>query len=125
MVVRNEIKEITIERVTVMLHDIIWIGINSYPNGGSAHPVKFLINRAIDGKSQSLVLDMAACTTGAVMMCRGLALHWQHVYKEAKKMVVIEFTITGRDIDEVEYASFINNAKNYFDHLSKTGSRTF
>ena len=124
MGITKEVSQLTIERMTGIIQDVIWIGINSYLACTLMHPVKFLINNAVQGKTQDLALRMAGNTMGAVQICGGLVLHWQHVYNETQG-VVIEFAISGRDVKEMGYIEFVENAMEYFEHLNKTGSRTF
>jgi len=121
---REDLYKITIERMVGLLKDITWIGINSYLGRTQMHPVKFLINSAVDGQVKDIALRMASTPNGCTKLCAGLTLFWQHVHKEGQG-IVIELTIGGRDTKERGYNKFLTEAKNYFNHLNETGSRTF
>ena len=139
---REYLYKITIERMIGILKDIVWIGINNHigrPINGTGqlkgtwlgiagstlmHPVKFLVNSAVNGQVKDIALRMAATPSGCTRLCAGLTLFWQHVHVEGQG-VVIELIIGGRDTKERGYFKFLTEAKNYFNHLNETGSRTF
>lgn len=112
---------LTIEGIQSIIKDIIWIGINN----AETHldmPVQFLINKTLENGTKELATKMAIATRGAVMLCSGLTLHWQHIYDERLDYVKISFTISGIDVHDMGYTEFIETAQEYFEQLDKTVS---
>jgi hypothetical protein len=116
---------LTIERIQGIIKDIIWIGINNDAETYLPMPVKSLINKTINNGTKELAIKMATTTRGTVMLCSGLTLHWQHVYDDVNEYVKISFAIGGCDVHDMGYNEFVETAQEYFEHLDKTGSRTF